>query len=135
MTNVEKDLLDFHNKFAVFMRDTPGFLDEDLMKFRIGFIEEEFNELKKAVAEEDLVEVADALVDIVYVAAGMATIMGIPFSKVWDEVQRSNMAKVSGKEAMEKGIETKKPPRHPQDVLKPLDWEAPRIKEILDEAM
>jgi len=42
MTNVEKDLLDFHNKFAVFMRDTPGFLDEDLMKFRIGFIEEEF---------------------------------------------------------------------------------------------
>jgi len=129
--SLESDLKKFHNKFSVPMNESPGFVDKDLIKFRVNFIKEELEELEKALEERDLVEVADALIDIVYVTIGFATILGIPFQGVWDEVQKTNMAKVSGKEAREKGIETIKPPRHDLDVLKPVGWKAPDIKQFL----
>jgi len=132
LTGVEQDIKDFHSKFSVKTLNKPGFVDDDLMKFRVGFIQEEFDELKKAVKEKDMVEVADALVDIVYVAVGMADVMGIPFTEIWDEVQRSNLAKVSGKEALENNIKTLKKPRHAEDVLKPIGWVPPQINAILD---
>jgi len=132
MNTIEQDLNDFHEKFSVKELHEPGFVDDDLMNFRVGFIEEEFTELKKAVQEKDLVEVADALVDIVYVCVGMARVMGIPFTECWDEVQKTNMAKVSGKEAKTKNIKCTKTPRHEEDVLKPLEWSAPNLKDILE---
>jgi len=132
LTGVEKDIKQFHEKFNVKTLDKPGFIDDELMKFRIGFIQEEFDELQKAVQEKDMTEVADALIDIVYVTVGMADVMGVPFTEVWNEVQRSNLDKISGKDALTNNIETIKKPRHPDDVLKPIGWEPPKIKEILD---
>jgi len=131
LNTTEQDLKVFHEKFAVPELTKPGFVDDDLMNFRVGFIEEEFAELKKAVQEKDLVEVADALVDIVYVCVGMARVMGIPFTECWDEVQKTNMAKVSGKVAKENNIKCTKNPRHEEDVLKPISWKSPNLKDIL----
>lgn len=56
---------------------------------------EEVAETIAALARGDEVEVADGLADVCYVAAGMAATYGIPLGDVWDEVQRSNMAKSS----------------------------------------
>jgi predicted HAD superfamily Cof-like phosphohydrolase len=70
------------------------------------------------------VEVADALADMVYIIVGTALEFGIPLDRVWDEVQRSNMAKVdpvSGR--VEKRADGK--------VKKPQGWEGPRISEAL----
>jgi len=127
----EQDVKAFHEKFAVRELTKPGFVDDDLMNFRVGFIEEEFTELKKAVQEKDLVEVADALVDIVYVCVGMARVMGIPFTECWDEVQKTNMTKITGKFAKENNIKCTKLPPHPEYVMKPLDWTPPNLKDIL----
>lgn len=129
--SLEADLKAFHEKFGVPMNEKPDFVNEDLLKFRVNFIKEELAELEKAIEEKDMVEVADALIDIVYVTVGFATILGIPFQEIWDEVHKTNMAKVSGKEVREKEIETLKAPRHDTDVLKPLDWKGPNIKRFL----
>jgi len=125
----------FHEKFSVPMASVPRIPDEAMLKYRIGFIEEELTELKEAADNDDIVEMADALIDILYVTYGFAHIMGLPIQDLWDEVQRSNMAKISGKEARENGIATKRPPRHDADVLKPLDWKNPDLESIIVDAI
>lgn len=131
----QTDVKDFHEKFNVPMADKPTIPDSDMLNYRIGFIEEELQELKDAASNNDIVEMADAIIDILYVTYGFGLIMGLPIQELWDEVQRSNMEKISGKEAMENGIPTTKPPRHEADVLKPMSWEAPKLKAIIEEAL
>jgi len=90
--------------------------------FRIEHIEEELNELKEAFTTNDLVEIADALVDIVYVSVGACIEWGIPFDSVWAEVQKSNMSK---QRAKPDGSDSKR--GSASDVVKPDDWTAPDI--------
>jgi predicted HAD superfamily Cof-like phosphohydrolase len=66
---------------------------DELTALRARLMAEELAETLAAMAHGDLVEVADGLADLIYVAVGTAVAYGIPLPAVWDEVQRSNMAK------------------------------------------
>lgn len=70
-------------------------MTDDRIKLRIGLIEEEFNELKAAASERDVVEVADALGDILYVVCGFALEAGIDLEAVVGEIHASNMTKLA----------------------------------------
>ena len=59
----------------------------------MDLIAEEFCELQEAYMEQDVVEVADALADLVWVIMGMASTLGMDFNEIWEEVKRSNMTK------------------------------------------
>ena len=59
----------------------------------MDLITEEYEELKEAYEQQDVVEVADALADLVWVIMGMASTLGMDFNEIWEEVKRSNMTK------------------------------------------
>lgn len=74
-------------------------------QFILDTIQEEKNELEEAFKEGNIVEVADALADLLYFVGNgiLATGLADRFRKIWDEVQASNMSKVcmSEEEAQE----------------------------------
>jgi 8-oxo-dGTP pyrophosphatase MutT (NUDIX family)/predicted HAD superfamily Cof-like phosphohydrolase len=88
---------------------------------RLAFLEEEVREYAVAAEAGDVVEVADALADLLYVVYGTALVHGIPLDAVFDEVHRSNLTKVGGAPI---GPGTKAP--------KPADYRPPNIRPILD---
>mgnify|MGYP001188532953 FL=1 len=71
----------------------PALMDE-MNKLRLDLIEEELKELTEAMKNKDLLEVADALTDILYVTYGAGHAFGIDLDKCFDEVQNSNMSKL-----------------------------------------
>ena len=89
------------NKVATFMKTfgqevktKPSFSSDKINKLRIDLIKEELNELQEAMSNNDLLEVADALTDILYVTYGAGHAFGINLDKCFDEVQNSNMSKL-----------------------------------------
>ena len=72
----------------------PSFSTEKINKLRIDLIREELEELTEAMNNKDLLEVADALTDILYVTYGAGHAFGIDLDKCFDEVQNSNMSKL-----------------------------------------
>lgn len=92
----------------------------------IKLIEEELSELKAARANNDIVEIADAIIDIVYVTAGAGNSIGLPLDALWEEVHGSNMAKVDPDTGMVKRREDGK-------ILKPEGWKKPDIAGVLQE--
>ena len=93
MTNSEKVKL-FMKTFSQEVKDSPALPSEKIQQLRLDLIAEEFSELKAAVGEGNLVEIADALTDILYVTYGAAHAFGIPIDECFEEVQRSNMSKL-----------------------------------------
>ena len=71
-----------------------GFSDARTNKLRIDLIKEELHELTEAMQDENLLEVADALTDILYVTYGAGHAFGIDLDKCFEEVQNSNMSKL-----------------------------------------
>ena len=69
-------------------------IDPKTNKLRIELIKEELKELTEAIKQNDLLEVADALTDILYVTYGAGHAFGIDLDKCFDEVQNSNMSKL-----------------------------------------
>jgi len=94
MTNFEKVGL-FMKTFGQEVKSKPGLSNVKINKLRIDLIDEELKELKYAVQINDLKEVADALTDILYVTYGAGHAFGINLDKCFDEVQKSNMSKLS----------------------------------------
>ena len=89
------------NKVGIFMKtfgqevkSKPSFSTNKINKLRIDLIKEELDELKEAMDNNDLLEVADALTDILYVTYGAGHAFGINLDKCFDEVQNSNMSKL-----------------------------------------
>ena len=89
------------NKVGVFMKtfgqeikNKPSFSTEKINQLRISLIQEEVDELKEAMANNDLLEVADALTDLLYVTYGAGHAFGIDLDKCFNEVQESNMSKL-----------------------------------------
>ena len=89
------------NKVGIFMKtfgqevkNKPSFSNDKINKLRIDLINEELDELKEAMDNKDLLEVADALTDILYVTYGAGHAFGINLDKCFDEVQNSNMSKL-----------------------------------------
>ena len=94
MTNFEKVGL-FMKTFGQEVKSKPGLSNVKINKLRIDLIDEELKELKYAIQTNDLKEVADALTDILYVTYGAGHAFGINLDKCFDEVQKSNMSKLS----------------------------------------
>ncbi len=93
MTNFEKVRL-FMKTYGQEVKEKAGFSDAKTNKLRIDLIKEELEELTEAIKDENLLEVADALTDILYVTYGAGHAFGIDLDKCFDEVQNSNMSKL-----------------------------------------
>ena len=93
MTNFEKVRV-FMKTYGQEVKDKAGFSDAKTNKLRIDLIKEELEELTEAMQDENLLEVADALTDILYVTYGAGHAFGIDLDKCFDEVQNSNMSKL-----------------------------------------
>jgi predicted HAD superfamily Cof-like phosphohydrolase len=94
MTNFEKVKL-FMQTYGQEVKAKANFSDEKTNKLRVDLIKEELDELTKAMDEKDLLEVADALTDILYVTYGAGHAFGINLDMCFDEVQNSNMSKLA----------------------------------------
>ena len=93
MTNFEKVKL-FMDTYGQEVKDKAEFSDVKTNKLRIDLIKEELEELTQAMNDKNLLEVADALTDILYVTYGAGHAFGIDLDKCFDEVQNSNMSKL-----------------------------------------
>ncbi|MDC3068348.1 nucleoside triphosphate pyrophosphohydrolase family protein [Candidatus Pelagibacter sp.] len=93
MTNFEK-VGNFMKTFGQEVKEKPSLSSYKINKLRIDLIEEELEELKSAMKTNDLLEVADALTDILYVTYGAGHAFGINLDKCFEEVQNSNMSKL-----------------------------------------
>ena len=93
MTNFEK-VKQFMQTFGQEVKTKASLSDEKTNQLRLDLITEELEELKNAMESKDLLEVADALTDILYVTYGAGHAFGINLDKCFDEVQNSNMSKL-----------------------------------------
>lgn len=125
------DVLQFMLKFGQVPRrldggefTTPHHITERKLKERLDFLQEELKEFRDAILIQDMEGMADALVDLVYVAKGTAHLMNLPWNELWADVQRANMAKVRGIGARGNLV----------DCIKPPGWEPPNTGLILEEA-
>jgi predicted HAD superfamily Cof-like phosphohydrolase len=84
----------FMKTFGQEVKTKPSFSSDKINKLRIDLIKEELDEFQEAMKNNDLLEVADALTDILYVAYGAGHAFGIDLDKCFDEVQNSNMSKL-----------------------------------------
>ena len=84
----------FMKTFGQEVKEKPSFSSDKINKLRLDLIREELNELTEAMKNKDLLEVADALTDILYVTYGAGHAFGINLDKCFDEVQNSNMSKL-----------------------------------------
>ena len=84
----------FMKPFGQEVKTKPSLSTEKINKLRIDLIKEELEELTEAMNNKDLLEVADALTDILYVTYGAGHAFGIDLDKCFDEVQSSNMSKL-----------------------------------------
>ena len=94
MSNFNK-VKTFMETFGQEVKDKPSFSTNKINSLRCDLIKEELDELKEAMENKDLLEVADALTDILYVTYGAGHAFGIDLDKCFEEVQRSNMSKLS----------------------------------------
>ncbi len=116
-------VVEFHRAFGLTENSKPTLPSDDVRTLRTKLLEEEFIEYNVGEDKNDIVEIADALADLIYIAYGTAVAYGIPLDKVFAEVHRSNMAKL---------VDGKVIRRDDGKVLKPAGWTPPDIKSILD---
>ena len=93
MTNFEK-VKTFMKTFGQEVKEKSSFSSDKINELRFNLIKEELEELRIAMDTKNLVEVADALTDILYVTYGAGHAFGINLDKCFDEVQQSNMSKL-----------------------------------------
>ena len=122
MSNFNK-VKSFMNTYGQEVKETATFPENKIVQLRINLIEEELNELKEAVKNNDIVEVADALTDILYVTYGAGHSFGVDLDKCFDEVQQSNMSKL--------GVDGKPIYNESGKVMKGPDYFAPDLKKII----
>ena len=84
----------FMKTFGQEVKTKPSLSSEKINKLRIDLIKEELEELTEAINNKDLLEVADALTDILYVTYGAGHAFGIDLDQCFEEVQNSNMSKL-----------------------------------------
>ena len=94
MSNFNK-VKTFMETFGQEVKTKPSFSTDKINSLRYDLIKEELEELKVAMENKDLLEVADALTDILYVTYGAGHAFGINLDKCFEEVQNSNMSKLS----------------------------------------
>ena len=93
MTNFQK-VKNFMKTFGQEVKSKPSFSSDKINILRYNLIKEELDEFKHALENNDLLEVADALTDLLYVTYGAGHAFGIDLDKCFNEVQNSNMSKL-----------------------------------------
>jgi predicted HAD superfamily Cof-like phosphohydrolase len=93
MSNFNK-VKTFMETFGQEVKNKPSFSSDKINSLRYELIREELDELKEALNNKDLLEVADALTDILYVTYGAGHAFGIDLDSCFEEVQQSNMSKL-----------------------------------------
>ena len=127
MRNQLKSVKIFHEAFGVKISNKPTLeLSKDILKLRHSLMEEENNEYLKAVEEKNLIEVADALGDMLYILCGTILTHGFQnlIEDIFDEIQSSNMSKL--------GDDGKPIYRNDGKVLKGPNYKKPNIKKIIN---
>lgn len=114
-----QDVMDFHAATGLPIGTTPASPSNDVRALRNDLENEEHRELMEAHFAGDLPALADACADLIYVILGRCVSYGIDLRRVWDEVHRSNMAKVGG------------PIREDGKRLKPPGWTPPDVGGVL----
>lgn len=99
MTKLQTQVKEFHQAFGIVISEKPAMQDEATIDLRIALIREEFDELQQAFEDGSIVDIADALGDLLYVIYGAGVSFGIDLEPVTDEIHRSNMTKVNGHRA------------------------------------
>ena len=122
MTNFNK-VWQFMHSFGQETLMKPTLPDVDLAELRLDLIQEEVDELAQAIIDQDIVEIADALTDILYVTYGAGHAFGIDLDTCFTEVHRSNMSKL--------GIDGKPIYRHDGKVLKGRGYTPPQLAKII----
>ena len=123
MSNFNK-VKTFMKTYGQDVKEKALFPEDIIVQLRVDLIEEELNELKEAIKNNDIVEVADALTDILYVTYGAGHSFGVDLDKCFDEVQRSNMSKL-GEDGNPIYNESGK-------VMKGPNYSAPDLKKIIE---
>jgi len=112
MENIQRAVREFHKKFGLLVNEKPTIPSIVDIETSANLINEEFIELLDSCSIErldtghileykddykpNIIEVADALGDILYVVMGMANRFGIDMELIFDEIHRSNMTKIGG---------------------------------------
>jgi predicted HAD superfamily Cof-like phosphohydrolase len=110
---------EFHRAFGVPVKSKPEHPSQERRELRIKLLQEEWQEYLEGERKRDLVEIADALGDLIFVAVGTALEYGIPIEAVMREICWSNLTKVGG------------PMREDGKILKSKDYVAPDIAGVL----
>jgi predicted HAD superfamily Cof-like phosphohydrolase len=119
---------EFHTSFGIgYSKTMKADLGESKNLLRFNLMDEENKEYLEAAQEGDLVEVADALGDMLYILCGTIIEHGMQdkIEEVFNEIQRSNMSKL--------GVDGKPIYREDGKVLKGPDYFKPNIQEILEQ--
>ena len=102
----------------------PSFPEDSVQRLRLDLIEEELDELQYGIDNQDMVEVADALTDLLYVVYGAGHAFGIDLDDCFKEVHKSNLSKL--------GPDFRPIKREDGKVLKPDTYFPPDLKTVLN---
>lgn len=89
-----KKVKEFHETYGAYISEESKLPDSSVRELRIALLQEEFDEYTKAEEDNDLVEIADALGDMMYIIYGTAISYGIPLDDIFNEIHSSNMSKL-----------------------------------------
>ena len=119
MSNFD-DVKDFMEIYGQEVKTKSSFPNEKIIQLRYDLIKEELDELSLAIKEKDIIEVADALTDLLYVVYGAGHAFGIDLDKCFTEVQRSNLSKldIDGKPIYNENGKVMKGPNYSKPNLK-----------------
>ena len=119
MSNFD-DVKNFMEKYSQEVKTKSFFPSEKIVQLRYDLIKEELDELSVAIKDKDIVEVADALTDLLYVVYGAGHSFGIDLDKCFAEVQRSNLSKlnIDGKPIYNENGKVMKGPNYSKPNLK-----------------
>ena len=127
ITNAIDAVKEFNEAFKIkYSKNQKADLDESTIKLRYRLMQEENDEYLEAARKKDLVEIADALGDKLYILCGTILAHGLQdkIVEVFDEIQRSNMSKLS--------LDGTPVIRQDGKILKGPNYFKPNIKSILE---
>jgi predicted HAD superfamily Cof-like phosphohydrolase len=117
-------VVDFMKTFGQEVKSSPEFPSKDVQNLRVELIAEELEELTEAIVARDIVEVADALTDLLYVIYGAGAAFGIDLDACFQEVHASNMSKLMPDATILR--------REDGKILKGPNYFVPDLKKVLD---
>ena len=119
MSNFD-DVKYFMEIYGQEVKTKSSFPNKKIIQLRYDLIKEELDELRQAIKEKDIIEVADALTDLLYVVYGAGHAFGIDLDKCFAEVQRSNLSKldIDGKPIYNENGKVMKGPNYSKPNLK-----------------